>query len=107
MPSVALALLTVALGLVVLYAPLRIGFAIVVVSLLAVPASLPLPNPVTHSITCTRLLVLALFGRLLLWWWGRRRAAAGGDAQPDVWRWTVVHTAFVVFLAGMYLGGVV
>src|SRR4051794_930612 len=100
MPSAALALLTGAVAIAILLVPLRVAFATVVAAVVLVPASLPLPNPVTSYVSVTRLLVVALAVKLLL-------AVRSGEAPRDAWRWTVLHTAFVVFLTAVFVSGVV
>ena len=67
--------------LAILLVPLRVAFATVVAAVVLVPASLPMPNPVTSYVSVTRLLVVALAVKLLL-------AVRSGEAPRDAWRWS-------------------
>src|SRR3954451_10040127 len=100
MPTVVLAVLSMAAMAVVLLAPLRVGFVTVLAGTMLLPAPLAVTNPVTPYATVSRLLLIAMVVRLLL---GVRSREVRGAA----WRWTPVHSAFVVFLAAVFAGGVV
>jgi hypothetical protein len=100
MPTTVLAPL-VALGVaVILAARVRIGFVVVVASMILVPAPLAVSNPFVPYATVTRILVVALGLRLLL---GLRT----GETSTGIWRWTPMHSAIVTFLACSYVAGVV
>src|SRR4051794_21416125 len=100
MHNAALAAAVVALSGVVLFTRLRIGFAIVVASTILVPASLAVRNPGTPYALFTRILIVALAIRLLF-------AIRAGEVPRWSLRWTLVHTAFVVFLGGLFIAGIV
>jgi hypothetical protein len=100
MHNAVLAAAVVALSGVVLFARLRIGFVVVVASMILIPASLQIRNPVTPYALFTRVLVVALAIRLLF-------ALRSGEVPRWAMRWTVVHTAFVVFLGAMFIAGIV
>lgn len=89
-----------ALCAVVLLTRLRIGFAVSVVSILLVPGSLVLHNPLTPYALFTRVILVALAIRLI-------RELKRGTVSIGVLRWTTVHTAFVVFLVCTFVAGVV
>jgi hypothetical protein len=99
MHNAVLGAAVVVLSGVVLFARLRIGFAVVVASTILIPGSLPIRNPFTPYALFTRVLVLALAIRLLL-------AVRSGEVPRWALRWTVVHTAFVIFLGGLFVAGV-
>jgi hypothetical protein len=99
MHNAVLAAAVVALSGVVLFARLRIGFIVVVATTILIPASLQIRNPITPYALFTRVLVVALAIRLLF-------ALRAGEVPRPAMRWTIVHTAFVVFLAGMFVAGV-
>src|SRR4051812_34152361 len=99
MHNAVLAAAVVALSGVVLFARLRIGFVVVVATTILIPASLQIRNPITPYALFTRVLVVALAIRLLF-------ALRAGEVPRPAMRWTVVHTAFVVFLGGMFVAGV-
>src|SRR3954469_4072349 len=100
MPSIVLALLATVFAVALLLLPLRAAFASFVVALLLIPASLPVPNPVTTYLTVTRLLVVVMALRLVV---GVRL----GRLPRETLRWTPLHTAFAVFLTATFLAGVV
>lgn len=100
MPSVALALLAVVLAVALILLPLRPAFASFVLTLLLLPANLPVPNPLTSYLTVTRLLVIVMAVRLVV---GVRLGRLPGHTL----RWTTLHTAFAVFLGATFIAGVV
>src|SRR3954452_888508 len=99
MPSVVLALLATLLAVALALLPLRAAFATFVVSLLVIPATLPVPNPVTTYLTVTRLLLVVLALRLVV-------GVRFGRLPRETLRWTPLHTAFAVFLAATFVAGV-
>lgn len=99
MPSAVIAATAVVLTIVILFARVRVGFAVVVASVVLVPGSLPVHNPVTNYAYFTRVLVVALAIRLVL-------AIRAGALPSSSLRWTPVHSAFVVFLGSVFLVGV-
>jgi len=100
MPSVLLALLASLLAVVLLLLPMRAAFATVVVSLLLIPATLPVPNPITDYLTVTRLLVVVMALRLFV-------AVRLGRLPRRTLQWTSLHTAFAIFLGATFLAGVI
>ena len=99
MHNAVLAAAVVALSGVVLFTRLRIGFVLVTAAMVLIPASLQIRNPLTPYALFTRVLVVALAIRLLF-------ALRSGEVPRWTLRWTVVHTAFVVFLGAMFVAGV-
>lgn len=100
MHNAVIAAAAVALIVVILFARLRIGFAIVVASTVLLPGSLAVRNPVTTYALFTRILLVALAVKLLF-------AIHAGVVSRRILRWTTLHTAFVVFLAAEFVVGVV
>lgn len=100
MSSVLIALLATTLAVALLLLPLRAALAALVVTLLLVPATLPVPNPVTSDATVTRLLVVVLGLRLVA-------AVRLGRLPSGIFSWTSLHTAFTVFLVATFVAGVV
>lgn len=100
MPSVPLALLAVLLAIAVLVLPLRAAFAELVVAVLLIPATLPVPNPITTYLTVTRLLVVVAAIRLVA-------AVRLGRLPRDTLRWTSLQTAVALFLGASFLAGIV
>lgn len=85
---------------IILRARLRIGFAVVAAGILLVPGPLALRNPITTYALFSRVLVVALALKLAY-------EIKRGTVPRTVLRWTIVHTAFVIFLACVFLAGVV
>lgn len=100
MHNAVIAAAAVALIVVILFARLRIGFAIVVASTVLLPGSLAVRNPVTPYALFTRILMIALVVKLLF-------AIHAGVVSRRALRWTTLHTAFVVFLFAVFVVGVV
>jgi hypothetical protein len=100
MHNAVIAAAAVALIVIILFARLRIGFAVVVASTVLLPGSLAIRNPVTPYALFTRLLLVVLAVKLVL-------AIHAGVASRRVLRWTTLHTAFVVFLAAEFVVGVI
>jgi len=100
MHNAVIAAAAVALTVVILFARLRIGFAVVVACSVLLPGSLPIHNPLTPHALFTRVLVVVLAIRLLF-------AIHARVVSTSVFGWTTLHTAFVVFLGAVYLAGVV
>jgi hypothetical protein len=94
MPAPVLALLTIAAALLAARWPGRVGFTVLVASVVLVPATLTLPNGVSSYLTVHRVVLLGLVAGLLV----RRR--------PRTWRPTPTSLAFVVFLALLLVAGV-
>jgi hypothetical protein len=99
MPSVVVALFATLLAVALFLLPLRAAFATFVITLLVIPATLPVPNPLTTYLTVTRLLLIVLAVRLVV-------AVRLGGLPRETLRWTPLHTAFAVFLAATFLAGV-
>jgi O-antigen ligase/polysaccharide polymerase Wzy-like membrane protein len=87
-----------ALAYIVL-APLDRGFAVFLAVIVLVPATLIIPNGITHHLSTPRLAVGALALRVII---GVRR----GEVSADVLRPTPVHLAFYLFLAIALVNGV-
>lgn len=100
MPSAGIAAIAILLSLAILFMRVRFGFAVLVASVVLVPGSLPVHNPLTNYAYFTRVLLVMLAIRLLL-------AVRAGEISLWAWRWTPVHSAFVVFVVSVFVAGVV
>lgn len=98
MPEPGLLLLTLAGAGVAAFAPLRYALGTVLAFLLLVPTTLIVPRAPSALILVDRVILYAFVVGLVLRW-------SRGELRREVFRPTVVHVAFGVFLAfGLVLG---
>ena len=94
MPAPVLALLTIAAAFVAARWPGRVGFTVLVASIVLVPATLTLPNGLSAYLTVHRVVLVGLLIGLLV----RQRSR--------MWRPTPTSLAFVVYLVLLLIAGV-
>lgn len=98
MPEPGLLLLTLAGAVIAAFAPLRYALGTVLAFLLLVPTTLIVPRAPSALILVDRVVLYAFVVGLVLRW-------SRGELRREVFRPTVVHVAFGVFLAlGLVLG---
>src|SRR4051812_4187600 len=99
MLSAAIALVAFAFAAVILLSTVQVGFVVLMGSTLLVPGGVGVLTSFLRYSTFTRVELVAMLIRLMI---GVRRH----ELARSAFRWTLVHTAFSVFLICSYLSGI-